>query len=104
MNIKIRMKTRDGAAFADGIYTGDNVIVLPGGKISAIFRGGKMARKIRENPEYISSEGKILKECNFKSASTAAQFVNGNICNGFRVWKVGKEELGAYLKKNGIDH
>ena len=48
---------------------------------------------------YITKE-----DVSFRSPSTAAAFVSGNVSNGFRVWKVEKSiDLGKYRenKKNG---
>ena len=44
MEIRIQMRTREGNAFAEALYTGEQTIVLPGGRISNNFaehiRGG----------------------------------------------------------------
>ncbi len=106
MEIKISMKTRDGASFAEAIYTGDKTIVQPGGKISEVFashiRGGSFARKYRDDKEYVDENRHIIKACEFNSPSIAAQFVNGSSSNGYRVWKVNGMDLGKYLEKEGI--
>lgn len=106
MEINVSMKTRDGSAFASGIYTGETLVVLPGGKISATFaehiRGGGFAKSYRESSEFVDNNGVIIKECVFSSPSIAAQFVNGNSSNGYRVWKVEGMDLGKYLEKEGI--
>lgn len=107
MNIKLFMKTRDGRAYAEAIYTGEITIVLPGGIISEKFaesiRGGTFAKNYRENVEYVGTDRKIIKECEFNSPSIAAQFVNGNSSNGYRVWKVADgKTLGDYLKEKGL--
>lgn len=63
------------------VYNGKIITVLAGGKISLDFanhiKGGKTAKAYRDNPEYVDGDGNILKNCEFTSPSTAAQFVNG---------------------------
>ena len=93
------MSTRDGKAYATGLYTGKKTIVKAGGKVSRTFKGKRNAREYRENSEYVDENGNILKDCVFSSPSNAAQFVNGNISNGLRVWKVEGIPLGTYLKE-----
>ena len=102
MMIHIEMQTRDKLAHAQGIYTPDKTVVLAGGKIHPSFKGEKRVQEKRTNREYVNSEGMIIKDCEFASPSEAAQFVNGNISNGLRVWKVDGINLGIYLKKNGL--
>lgn len=99
METIITMRTRDGKAYAEGIYTGENTIVKAGGKISSVFRGKNTALRYRQDNEYVDTDGNILKDCTFSSPSTAAQFVNGNISNGMRVWKVNGETLGSFLNR-----
>lgn len=102
MEIKMHMATRDGKAYAEGIYRDGIIIVKAGGKISELFKGGKTAKKYREDRNIVDENGNILVDCEFNSPSTAAQFVNGNISNGHRVWKVDNETLDAYLTRNGL--
>lgn len=106
MKIEIKMSTRDGAAYATAIYDGEKVYVQPGGKISEKFatsiRGGANAKQFRDDSSYVDSDLNIIKECVFSSPSIAAQFVNGNSSNGYRVWKVNGVELGKYLEEKGI--
>lgn len=101
MRIDISMDTRDGKAYAKGVYKDGKVTVLRGGKISASYNGNSESiLALRKNAEYVDQEGVIIKDCDFSSASAAAQFVNGNISNGMRVWKVRGQTLGEYLKKH----
>ena len=100
------MHTRNNAAFAEAIYTGDSVIVLPGGRVSEKFashiNGGDYALKFRNDPKYVDSNRNIIKQCEFHSPSIAAQFVNGMSTNGYRKWRVGDVTLGEYLKSEGL--
>ena len=100
MGIKITMKTRDGKAYATGDYSEKYTVVKAGGKVSEEFRGYGGVRQIRYNNQNVDAEGNILRDVVFKSPSTAAQFVNGNIANGLRVWKVNGMTLGEYINKN----
>lgn len=107
MKIKVTLRQRSTEVFAEALYEGETITVLPGGMISKDFadhiRGGKMAKGYRDNPEYVDKSGKIIKKCEFSSPSTAAQFVTGRSTNGYEAWKVedGKS-LGAYLKEKGL--
>lgn len=107
MRVNITLKTRNGEAFAEAVYDEKSVVVKKGGKVSRTFsehiRGGKIANTFRNNKEYVSEDGTILKDCIFKSASTAAQFVTGRSTNGLTAWKVGpKINLRKYLEENGL--
>ena len=51
----------------------------------------------------MDENGNILKNCEFTSPSTAAQFVTGRSTNGYEAWKVEKKlSLGQYLKDKGL--
>ncbi len=99
MKINISMRTRDGSAYAEGVFSEENTVVKAGGKVSSVFRGKEYIKAMRLNREYVDAEGNIIKDCIFSTPSAAAEFVNGNISNGFRVWKVNGENLGIYLDK-----
>lgn len=107
MKINVTIAKKNGAVYATGIYEGDTFIVQKGGKVEAGFadhiRGGKTAKAYRSDPEYVDKDGNILKDCEFKSPSTAAQFVLGTSSNGYESWKVEKKmSLGKYLKEKGL--
>lgn len=76
-----------------------SVIVKKGGMI-AIESGKSLSRKVaklRENPEFVDLEGRIIKEISFKSVSTAACFVTGTMSNGFKIWHY--ESNGELIKR-----
>lgn len=107
MSILVKLAPRNGSCYAEGIFDNGILIVKKGGKINPDFashiRGGTSAKKYRENPEYVDGEGNILKDCEFSSPSTAAQFVTGRSTNGYEAWKVeAKKNLGDYLKEKGL--
>lgn len=102
MKLSISMKTRDGSAFAEGYYTKDETIVNAGGRISKTFNAGGKALKFRIDPKLVDEQGNILRDCKFDNPSLAAQFVNGNFSNGYRVWKVNGKNLGKYLEEQGL--
>ena len=102
MKISISMKTRDGLAFADGYYSKEETIVKAGGKVSKTFNASVKALSYREDPRLVDEQGSILQDCKFNSPSLAAQFVNGNYSNGYRVWKVNGKNLGKYLEEQGL--
>ena len=107
MKVKIYLKSKVNNAFAEAVYEDGKTTILPGGRICKDFadhiRGGKTARDYRNNPEFVSSEGIVLKECQFSSPSTASQFVTGRSTNGYATWKVdGKKNLGTFLHEQGL--
>ena len=102
MTIEINMSTRNKAAFADGIYSEEKTVVKSGGRISATFHGNDKIAAIRLDRQCVSKDGTILKDCEFNTPSEAAKFVNGNISNGYRAWKVNGINLGDYLKNQGL--
>ena len=57
------------------------------------FRGAKTVEKLRE--EYVSGN-KVKKDVEFKSSSSAANFVTGCSTNGFVAWK---DESGKTFKE-----
>ena len=107
MEITVTLTQRTGVASAIAEYDGNRITVLAGGKISPDFAnhigGGKTAKAYRDNPEYVDENGNILKNCEFTSPSTAAQFVTGRSTNGYEAWKVEKKlSLRQYLKDTGL--
>lgn len=107
MKISVKLAQRNGVCYAEGIFEDGALTVTKGGKINLDFashiRGGTNAKKYRENKEYVDSDGSILKDCQFSSPSTAAQFVTGRSTNGYEAWRVnGNVHLGDYLKEKGL--
>lgn len=107
MEVKVYLKTRANNAYAEAIYDGTSFTVLPGGKISEDFaehiQGGRKAKSLRQDPEYVNENGEIIKPCVFTSPSTASQFVTGRSTNGYKTWKVErKKTLGEFLKERGL--
>ena len=107
MKVEMTIRNRGSAYWADAIYDGKRVTVLPGGLISRHFashiKGGNAAKIVRDNREYVDENGRIIKECVFNSPSTAAQFVLGTSKNGYISWRLQDGmTLGDYLKQKGI--
>ena len=107
MRIDIKISSKKTEAHAEAVYSGSTVIVKAGGVISKDFadhiKGGKEAKALRDDRTCVSSEGIILKDCEFDSPSTAAQFVTGRSTNGYEAWKVeDKVSLGKYLHEKGL--
>ena len=90
--MKIYLKSKHGLYDAEAEYKDGIIIVKKGSKIQLDFaehiRGGKTAKKYREDKEYVNQEGIVVRDCEFTSASTAAQFVTGRSTNGLVAWKV----------------
>ncbi|MBR3171574.1 MAG: DUF4357 domain-containing protein [Lachnospiraceae bacterium] len=107
MKVHVILQPRNTDAYAEAVYDGKTITVLPGGRISADFaahiQGGRKAKSFRNNPEFVDADRNIIKECVFTSPSTAAQFVTGRSTNGYDAWKVeAKKNLGKYLEEQGL--
>lgn len=105
MRIEVYIKSRNGNFEAKGIFEDGKLIVRKGSKIELSFadhiRGGKMARSYRDDPAFVDAEGNVLKDCEFGSPSTAAQFVTGRSTNGYKKWFVKeKTSLSKYLGRD----
>ena len=102
MNINIYSKGRLNYYDAKGIYDGKGVTVKKGSIISEKLaeKVNPIVRRMRENRDIVSDENVTLVDVKFRSPSTAATFISGNISNGLRVWKV-KEgmDLKTYLEE-----
>ena len=102
--MKVILKSKKDTHYAVGEYDGQRVTILPDSKINTTLSYAAMSEKIkliRNNPEYFSAEGIILKEIEFGSPSTAAQFVTGRSVNGYISWRIDdKISLKDYREKN----
>lgn len=95
MSIEVYLTSKDQSYDAKGTYTEDFFIVKKGSKIRLDFadhiRGGRKAKSFRHDPKVVDNEGNVLKDCEFGSSSTAAQFVTGSSTNGLMAWHVDKK-------------
>ncbi len=95
MNIKVYLLTRDNECDAVGIYNGESLKVLKGSKIRSTFaehvKGGKTAKRYREDSSMVDCNNILLQDCVFRSPSTAAQFVTGASVNGLLSWHIDKK-------------
>ena len=102
--MKVILKSKKDTHYAVCEYDGQRVTILPDSKINTTLSYAAMSEKIkliRNNPEYVSAEGIILKEIEFGSPSTAAQFVTGRSVNGYISWRIDdKISLKDYREKN----
>ena len=88
MNFNLFAGKENGRYYAKARYKNGQVTVLKGSIISnnVSHKIQPVVLKIRNNKELV--EGNILlQDIVFRSPSTAASFVTGNISNGNRVWK-----------------
>ena len=106
MKINLSLQSRSGKYEAYAVYDGKTVVVKNGHinpSFAVSIRGGKLSKAYRNNQEHVSSSFEIIKECSFKSPSTAAQFVTGRSVDGYNAWKVeGGQRLGDYLKEKNL--
>lgn len=103
MNIELCMSGRKNAYKAFGLYIGNSFIVKTGSKISSKAlksqKCGKAAKLYHDSDDYINKDGYLIKDCKFKSPSTAAEFVCGYSINGFLCWKTNdNKSLKTYLQ------
>ena len=105
MNVEVYTKGRLNNYEAYGIFDGKGLVVKKGSRVSE-----KVAKNV--NPVVIKMREKVLQgdfttkeNVKFRSPSTAAAFVTGNVSNGYRVWKVEQGvDLGMYKEKNNGWH
>lgn len=90
VTLKSRLNTHD----AKGEYDGTGIVVLEGSKINLEESFPKMSDEIRQyrhNPEYVDSNGMVLKQIRFSSPTAAAIFVTGRSSNGKVAWRINGE-------------
>ena len=103
MDIRVLTNGRNGLYCAYGIFDGKKLKVLQGSRISNSVRAkvNPIVEELRKNPKLVSQDYVVLEDIMFRSASTAASFVTGNISNGMRVWKLESgKTLGSAIKQN----
>lgn len=93
--------------FANGLYVDGKVIVLQGSTINPSFanyiKGINDAKRHRDDKESVNQNCEVLKDIEFSSPSTAAQFVMGQSRDGYDAWKVEDgRSLGHFLEENGL--
>ena len=78
---------------ATALYVDGKVVVKAGSQLkytdASGFKQNPYAFEKRNNSEYVS-KGVVIKDCDFSSPSTAAQFITGGSRNGYDTWKVRK--------------
>ena len=104
MEVKVYAKGRTNNYEAYGIFDGKGLVVKKGSRVSEKIAANVNLIVLKKRKECVSSDYITKEDVSFRSPSTAAAFVSGNVSNGFRVWKVEKSiDLGKYRenKKNG---
>ena len=100
MKTTLYLKSQGGKYHATALYVDGLIKVRKGSVVNTTLadhiRGGNKARSYLENRDYVDELGVELKDCEFKSPSTAAQFVTGNSTNGNIAWK---DKEGKKLKE-----
>ncbi len=92
---------------AKGVYSDGKIVVKKGSTINPLFasyiKGISFAKKCRADKGIVDSMCKVIKDCEFPSPSTAAQFVMGQSRDGYDAWKVEEgKSLGQYLEEKGL--
>ncbi len=101
MNVEIFAKGRNGYD-AIGYFDGKGVTVKKGSILckTTATNVNPIVIKLRNDRSIVSADFVLLKDVAFRSASTAANFVTGNISNGMRVWKVShRKDLGKFKEE-----
>lgn len=102
MEVKVFTNGRNGRYCAKGVFDGKHLIVLRGSHISHTIglKINPIVEELRNNTKLVSPDYVVLEDIPFRSASTAASFVTGNISNGMRVWKLDSgKTLGSEIKQ-----
>ena len=90
MNIYMNSKHDNYKAF--GTFNDGKETVLKGSRIylqyQKNFRHNTSVVNYRNDPSYVNINGLVLKDCEFKNPSSAAQFVNGRSTNGYIAWRI----------------
>lgn len=108
MKLEIYCCDKNKTYYAEGYYLDDGVTVKKNGKInkilSGMFKPAKRVVELRQDPSVVDSDGIVLKDCSFKSPSTAAQFITGRSTDGYDMWRLKKDniKLGEYLLEKGL--
>ena len=92
---RIYAKGRNGKYCATGTYEDKKVIVLAGSRISVncAKRINPIVQKLREDKAIVSKDMILLVDVPFRSPSTAATFVSGNMSNGRGFGSLNQENL-----------
>lgn len=101
MQVKVFTQGRNGYD-AKGIFDGKGVTVKKGSILSPVVASkvNPVVSRLRNDRKTVSEDYVLIKDVSFRSASTAATFVTGNISNGMRVWKVKPGlDLGRYMEE-----
>lgn len=90
MKIEVSAKGKRNQYEAHGIYDGKGLIVLKGSRIAPTMVGkmNPIIIELRNRKDTVNEEYILQRDVQFRSASTAASFITGNISNGMRVWKL----------------
>ena len=90
MKYELYLKSRNGMYDAIGIFDGENFVVKKNSKIKVLsnskYEKNKTAEIYRNDDKYVKN-GILIKDVEFKSPSTAAQFVVNQSINGYKAWK-----------------
>ena len=101
--MKLILKSKKNLHYATAEWDGGRITILAGSKINLALTYPKMsedAKQARENAELVDTNGILLKDVQFNSVSTAAQFVTGRSSNGYIAWRPDdKMSLKEYLNK-----
>lgn len=94
---KCWMKGHKNKYYAQAIYDNGKMTILAGSKISdTISKKAKILPIVlheREKKGLFDDTYVLLENIQFNSATTAAQFVRGNIINGKRCWRLEESNI-----------
>ena len=101
--MKITLKSKRNTHYAIADFENGIVTVLKDSKICLPTAFNKMSRDAydaRKDSSLVNEKGVVLKNIQFKSVTTAAQFVTGRSVNGLIAWRIDdKISLKEYYKQ-----
>ena len=105
MKLDLHAKSRDNQFEALAVYNDGRVIVKKNSKIkypiTGAYKPSDEIQKKRNDATLVDKNGKLLKDVEFCSLSTAASFVAGRSANGMLMWKTENgKKVGDTLKKS----
>ena len=88
--LNVVLKSKHNLHYATGIYGEGKLTVLKGSKINLVDSFPEMSQNLkdmRSNRELVAENGELLRDVDFSSPSSAAQFVTGRSVNGYIAWR-----------------
>jgi hypothetical protein len=101
MIITLFMKGKKDSYYAEAVYDGKILVLKQGSRIRNRTTKGikKHIVAMRNNKALANADSIVINDITFNSPSTAATFVSGTECNGYRYWKLKDQPMQSGEKK-----